>query len=101
VLGRRRGRARARRGGEVGGEDRQLAIGARGLHLFDAFAELLERQPSLDHHIPEHADAALALGVAGQDRGRLRSVVHPRQGGRLTLSQPQTRLGGTLDGGKG
>ena len=52
----------------------------RGLSDADALAELFERQPALGDRVTQQRDAALALGIGGEDRRRpgLGGIAHLR-----------------------
>ena len=57
--------------GQVASQAGQLLVSTRGLGKAGALAELLERQPALADRVTQQRDAALALGIGGEDRRRL------------------------------
>ena len=76
-------------GGQVAGQAGQLLVGARRLSEADALAELLERQPALADRLTQQRDAALSLGIRGEDRRRPELAIVAHLQNRTALS-PQT-----------
>ena len=60
-----RQRARARRGGQVGGQRGQLAVGAGGQRPLQPLVQLVGRQPAVARRDPEQLDDRVAVGVRG------------------------------------
>ena len=67
---------------QVGGQLREVAIGAGELRAADAVAELLERQTTADHGVAEQHDATFSFVVTHADRRQVGPLVHHRDGRR-------------------